>query len=120
MVKTNKFIKIITILLIAICLTTSITRVVDAAITDDITVTASEVSDAKDKITGISGNVLWIIQAAGFVAGIIILAYMGIKYITASPDGKAEIKKQAVIYVGGAALIMLAPTIAKWIFNAVN
>ena len=60
---------------------------------------------------------MYIIQAVGIVAGIVVLAYMGIKYITSSPDGKAEIKKQAFIYIGGAALLMLAPFVASTIFN---
>ena len=63
---------------------------------------------------------MWIIQAVGIVAGVVIIAYMGIKYITSSPDGKAEIKKQAYVYVLGAAFLMLAPTIAAAVFNAVK
>lgn len=77
-------------------------------------------TDAETKIQNVAGNVLYILQAVGMVAGVAIIAYMGIKYITSSPDGKAEIKKQAFIYIGGAALLMLAPTVAKLVFTAVS
>ena len=58
-------------------------------------------------------------QAVGIAAGVIIIAYMGVKYITSSPDGKADFKKQAYVYVLGAAFLMLAPTIARAVFNAI-
>ena len=119
MVKSKKIFKILSIILIAICLLTVFGNVVNAKV-PSLTVSAKEVAGAASKIGGISGNVFWLIQIAGVVMGVIILAYMGVKYITASPDGKAEVKKQAVIYVGGAALVSLAPTIAKWIFDAVG
>ena len=117
MVKSNKVFKILAIMLVAICLISSFSGVVNADAPSVSIEPSQPDGDAITKVETAASNVLWIIQWAGIIAGIIILAYMGIKYITASPDGKAEIKKQAFIYVGGAALLMLAPTIAGWIFG---
>lgn len=134
MIKSNKLFKILTIMLVAICLITAFSGVVNAQDPDATTtgggistgqftsgITATDPGgSAATKITSVAGSVLYILQAVGMVAGVAVLAYMGIKYITSSPDGKAEIKKQAFIYVGGAAMLMLAPTIAKLVFDAVS
>ena len=37
-----------------------------------------------------------------------MLVFLGIKFVTASPEGKAEVKKSAVIYVVGAILLFAA------------
>ena len=133
MVKSNKLFKILAIMLVAICLISAFGGVVNAGTGDTNSgggidtntftggITASDPGgNASTKITSVAGSVLFILQAVGMVAGVAIIAYMGIKYITSSPDGKAEIKKQAAIYILGAALLMLAPTIAKLVFDAVN
>ena len=136
MVKSNKLFKILAIMLVAICLVSAFSGVVNAGTTgqqqptggggitvNDYTssITASDPGgQAGSKIKSVANSVLFILQAVGMVAGVAIIAYMGIKYITSSPDGKAEIKKQAAIYILGAALLMLAPTIAQLVFNAVN
>ena len=47
-----------------------------------------------------------------------MLIVLGVKFISASPDGKAEIKKSAVIYVVGAVLVFFAGIILEWVKNA--
>ena len=118
MVKSNKLFKILTIMLVAICLVTAFCRVVNAITPTDIK--AQTVTTGDEKIKNVGGSVLGIIQAVGIAAGVVIIAYMGVKYITSSPDGKAEIKKQAAVYVLGAAFLMLAPTVASIVFNLVG
>ena len=46
--------------------------------------------------------------------------FLGIKYITASPDGKAEIKKTLALYVGGIALLLSASVIVGSIQDALS
>lgn len=126
MVKNNKLFKVLAIVLAIICIV-SITGVVNGA---DLPINPEAGIESKNptpgdnsassKITGLTGNILWIIQAVGIAAGVVIIAYMGIKYITSAPDGKAEIKKQAYVYVLGAAFLILAPTIASLVFKTVN
>lgn len=58
-----------------------------------------------DKTQSMAGIILGVIQAVGMSIAVIILVWLGIKYIMASPDGKAEIKKQAFGYILGSILL---------------
>ena len=66
--------------------------------------TPSNPSGSTD-VSNIAGGVIYIIQIIAFTAAVIMLIFVGIKFITASPEGKAEIKKTAVIYIVGAILL---------------
>lgn len=56
------------------------------------------------------GNILGLIQVIGYVAAVVMAIVIGIKYLLASPDGKAEVKKTLVPYVIGC-LILTAGTV---------
>ena len=124
MVKSNKLFKVLVVVLAILAIfsfMSTVQAVVDIpSFTTSLDATEPTDSGAKDKVTTVANSVLWIIQVVGIAAGVIIIAYMGVKYITASPDGKADFKKQAYVYVLGAAFLMLAPTIAKAVFSAVQ
>ena len=79
------------------------------------TVFGSEIPSASTGATGgLTGpvaNILGIVQYICYAAAVILLIMLGVKYMTASPDGKAEIKKSAVQYVVGAALVFAAGAI---------
>lgn len=53
-------------------------------------------------------NVLTIVAYLCYTAAVILLIMLGIKYMTAAPDGKAEVKKMAITYVIGAVLVFAA------------
>ena len=65
-------------------------------------------SEAKDKVTEILGGTLNFIQVVGVGIAILMLVILGIKWVYASPSGKAEIKKAAKYYILGAILIFAA------------
>lgn len=70
--------------------------------------------------TGLSAtmsNILGIVTVICYAAAVIMLLYLGVKYITASPEGKAEIKKSAIQYVIGAVLVFAAGTVLNIIKN---
>ena len=121
MVKNNKLFKVLLIILIAISIVASFSGIVNAKVdvnTFSNNIDASAPTGVSDTtITKTTGNILYVIQAIGIAVGVIIIAYMGIKYITSSPEGKAELKKQAYVYILGAAFLILAPTIASAVFN---
>ncbi len=74
-------------------------------------------SDA-DKIAQTTmGTAINIIRIVATGTAIIMLSYMGIKYITAAPNEKAEFKKSAMIYILGAILIFAAGNILGMIVN---
>ena len=119
MVKNNKLFKVLLIILVAISIVVSFSGIVNADVSID-TFSGSIKANKPDEDTTISNptqSILYVIQAVGIAAGVIIIAYMGVKYITSSPEGKAELKKQAYVYILGAAFLMLAPTIASAVFN---
>lgn len=64
------------------------------------------------------GNYLWVAIAIGVSTGVVMVAIIGVKYIIASPEGKADIKKQAFMYMIGAALIVSGATFVGIIANA--
>lgn len=53
-------------------------------------------------------RIMGIVQYICYAAAVILLIVLGVKFMTASPEGKAEIKKSAVIYVIGAFLVFAA------------
>lgn len=69
------------------------------------------------EVSNIAGMVIYVIQIIAFTAAVIMLIFVGIKFLTASPEGKAEIKKTAVIYVVGAILLFAASGILLIIRN---
>jgi len=69
---------------------------------------------------GIQSGVVTILGAAqwiGFIVGIAMIIWVGIKYLTAGAGQKAEVKSTMIPILVGAALVALAPTIASWIFG---
>ena len=62
-------------------------------------------------------NVLGVIQLIGFVVAIVMVMYVGIKYLAAGAGQKAEVKSTMVPMLVGAAMVGLAPTLVKWIFG---
>lgn len=121
MVKSNKLFKVLAIILVAICLVTAFSGVVNAAAdTGNWPTNVQGTSSSFSTQATTWGNViLGLFQVIGYVAAVIVLVWLGVKYIMASPDGKAEIKKQAFAYVLGAVLLFAAGTIVTIIKNSI-
>lgn len=77
-------------------------------------------SGGVSSINNTVGNVLGIVTFICYAAAVIMLMMLGIKYVTSSPEGKAEVKKSAVIYVIGAVLVFAAGTVLTVIQNMAN
>lgn len=60
-------------------------------------------------ITNIAGSVITIARVICAAVAVAMLAILGMKYMTAAPSEKADIKKHAVIYIVGA-VVMFACT----------
>lgn len=58
-----------------------------------------------------SETIIGLVQIVGTAVAIIMLIWLGIKYVIAAPDEKAEIKKGAFIYVIAAIFIFAASNI---------
>jgi hypothetical protein len=66
------------------------------------------------------GNVLGVIQWIGIIVAVAMIMYVGIKYMTSTAGKKAEAKETMVPVLIGAALLALAPTVVKAVYNAVQ
>lgn len=72
------------------------------------------------KFTSILNIILGIAQVIGVAVAIIMLIVLAIKYISAAPGDKAEIKKHAVVYIVGAVVLFGASGILGIIKNFTN
>ena len=59
-------------------------------------------------ISKAGSNIAGIIATAGVAIALGVLIWLAIKYITAAPSDKADIKKSAVAYIIGAVLLFAA------------
>lgn len=68
----------------------------------------SDSSESSEKISTLVGAFLNIVRIIAVAVAIIMLLILAIKYMSAAPNDKAEIKKHAVVYVVGAILLFSA------------
>ena len=106
----KKVMKVLAILLLAVMVVSTFSPLVFAE-TDEIK--ASDFNrklddTSKEKITNFTGTLIAGARYIGFGVAILMLIILAIKYISAAPSEKAEIKKSAVIYVTGAILLFAA------------
>lgn len=111
----KKTMKIIAILLVAIMavMVLSNTAFASADIWDGIQMTQSVTSGAATKVGNMAGQILNITQVIGMAVAVVMLIVLAIKYISAAPSDKAEIKKHAVVYVVGAVVLFAATGILE-------
>lgn len=116
---TKNVIKVLTVVMIALMLVASLVTLSNAASsstsvsfgnidTDTITSGAKDETGAASSINNIIGSVITIVQVIGVGVAIIMLIVLAIKYISAAPGDKADIKKHAVVYVVGAIVLFAA------------
>ena len=108
---TQKSILFITILLIMLIYITPV-----MAFTPDI-IEPKDPGDAGTKIETAGGKVAGLISVIAAAVAIVILIWLAIKYMSAAPADKADIKKSAVTYVIGAVLLFAASGVLGIIAN---
>lgn len=115
----RKVMKVISILLVVLMAVTMLSTTVFATSMswDDITINASDSSGATSSVNSIIGALISIVQVVGMGVAIIMLVVMAIKYISAAPSEKAEIKKSATVYIVGAIVLFAASGILQIIKN---
>ena len=105
--------RILPILMIGLLLVTS--NVFAAANENAITAGVPTDNGKIEKITDLGGKIWGTISVIVQIAAISAIVFAGVRYMFASADDKADIKKQTVILVVGAALVFAAVPIAKFI-----
>ena len=115
---TKKVMKIVAILLVAMMVVAVGTQVVFATQSSD-GLNIAQFNDRKDNSgasassQNIIGALINIVQIIGTGVAIIMLIVLAIKYISAAPGDKADIKKHAVVYVVGAIVLFAASGILQ-------
>lgn len=104
----KKSMKILSVIVLAVVVFMSLGGVVSAVTVPGPTDWAPEADSELNKTVG---KVLGIIQWAGIATAVAIAMFIGIKYITASPEGKAELKKTLLFYVAGIVILLSATAI---------
>ncbi len=101
----KKTVKIISsLVIIAIMLMSMSTFIFAADYLDPGSITPQD-TPAATSVQNMAGQILSIVQIVAISVAIIMLIVLAIKYISASPEGKADIKKSATLYVVGAVLL---------------
>ena len=114
----KKSIKVISTLLLAIMLVTSIAGTVLAV--DPNTVLNGlngNGSVQTNDLTKVGNNIVTIIQVVGIVIAVIVLLVIGIKYMMGSASEKAEYKKTMIPYIVGAVLIFAGTSLVRVIYS---
>ena len=118
----RKLVKMMAMLLLAVMVTlvaSSVFATDNASIIDDLN-KRDDKSGAKASVMNILGAILSITKVIGIGVAVIMLIVLAIKYISASPGDKAEIKKHATVYVVGAFVLFGAAGILQIIQNFVE
>lgn len=79
-----------------------------------------EENDITRTVGGIGNTILSIFQAVGTIIAVIMLVWLGIKYIMASPEGKADLKGQLFPYLIGCVLLFAGAGLIGIIANVAN
>lgn len=115
----KKSIKVLSILLMTITILTVICNITYAAAVTPDSITAKEPTDAT-KMVDLGGKILGGLRVFGTIASVLIIAILGIKYLTASPEGKADYKANMVPYIVGAVLLFGATNVASLVYNTLK
>ena len=73
-----------------------------------------------DKIKKVSQTILGIVQVVAVAVAVIMLIILAIKYMTAAPGEKADVKKSLIIYVIGALILFAGAGILGWVQKLAN
>ncbi len=75
-------------------------------------------SEGENLINSIIGPILSVVRIVAIGIGVIMISYLGFKYMAAAPTEKASIKNQLVVFTVGFAIVVGATTILKMLHSA--
>ncbi len=113
-------IRLVSVLLMAFMVATTLSGAVFAG-SDPLDTTQFNnhgvAGEAQTSVTNIIGAIITIVQVIGVGVAVIMLTVLAIKYISAAPSEKAEIKKSVTIYVVGAIVLFSASALLGIVKN---
>ena len=102
----KKTARILTVIMIALAILSIASTVVLGV--DPSKFKGNQNAKGASNLTKILNAVIGIAQVVGVGVAVVMLIVLAIKYISAAPGDKAEIKKHAVVYVVGAVILFAA------------
>lgn len=116
------------IVMITICVIFCINNIVLGLSGSDLTgkfdgktqVSDSDIEEGEGLLTNVLGPILSVIRIVAIGIAIIMITILGIKYMTAAPSEKANIKNQLITFTIGAVIVIGTTSILSMIRNAIN
>ena len=108
--------KILTVLIIIATIATMLSAVFAEGAADVLGKLKGN-TGAATAVTKTANNIIGIVQVICYAAAVIMLVILGVKFIIASPEAKADIKKSAIMYVIGAIIVFAAGALLGVILN---
>ena len=111
----NKTLKIMSVLVLITMVVMCLSNIVMAADSDllDPSGVKATSTTASGSVSNIVSQVLGIVQVIAIGVAVIMLVVLAIKYISAAPSEKADIKKGLTVYIIGAILLFGASGILQ-------
>ena len=114
----KKTMKLVSILLLAVILLANMSTICLAtAKIDPSTITPTYDGIKVDGIKTTAQKVMGLIRNIAVIAGVLLIAVLGVKYMLGSVEEKAEYKKSFMPLIVGAVVVMAATQIATMIFS---
>lgn len=115
----KNMVRVISLVILVLMLAMVVNPVVAASSTaGGVTLPTGEGATVNDTgIQNVANNVIGVLKVVGAAIAVIVLLIMGIKYLMASVEEKADFKKAMIPYVVGALLVFAAPWIAGFIID---
>lgn len=82
--------------------------------------TAGSGGSTPTEVNSFAGKILGVGQVICYAAAFVLIMWMGVKWLTSAPEGKAELKKGLIIASVGALLLFGAGTIMMWVGNTIE
>lgn len=113
----KKTMKLVSILLLAVILLANMSTICLATKIDPSTITPTYDGIKVDGIKTTAQKVMGLIRNIAVIAGVLLIAVLGVKYMLGSVEEKAEYKKSFMPLIVGAVVVMAATQIATMIFS---
>lgn len=117
----NKTVKIISTILLAVLLITTVSQAVlatdYAGIIDTVDQSGKGPSDDIEGIKGVAGRVVKAIRNIAAIVAVVIISILGIKYMIGSTQERADYKKSFIPLIVGVIVVVAAAQIATMIFS---
>lgn len=113
----NKTVKILIMLLVAIC----IISVASVSFANSTQLTPGSLDGKADVdsnvIKSVGNQIFTIIRNIAAVASVVLLAFLGVKFMMGSTEEKAAYKKSFMPLIIGLFIVLAATTLGSWIWN---